>query len=401
MGPTSHSIAPLIVVMAYNRPASLARLLASMAAADIDGNTDVIISIDGGGSNRDAVAAVASEFRWPNGDVEIRQHKRLGLVGHFHRCGDLTGDHGSVVLLEDDLVVGPNFHRWATEALTAASVDDRVAGVCLAAPWFDGYRHLPFEPLLDGSAGLYLQIPWFHGMAWTDDMWSRYRRWLEERPAPEREAVAIHRAFAALDEDEWFPDAVRYLADSGRYYLLPRQATVSNTGAAGQHFAQPSDFFQVPIQLGQAGPWSITGLDRSLAVYDDHMEPTAAVVKRLCPELDRYDLTVDLLGVRDPGSIRTEHVLTIRPVATSILTWGTSMRPMAMNLVGSLAPVDRPGGLISLAETRHVRTGRLADLITRERVMNYGARGRPPGLRTMVAARVGKVAGTWLDARTH
>lgn len=393
---------PVVVVMAYNRPSSLSRLLRSLERASVPAGTNLIISIDGGGSHQADVTAVADRFAWANGDKQVQKHEHLGLVDHWHHCGDLTDRFGSVVLLEDDLVVGPNFHRWATAALAAARTDARVAGVCLAAPWFDGYRHLPFTPILDGSAGWYLQIPWFHGMAWTATMWGHYRQWsaAQSPSAPQSpsslsqspsQSVPIHAAFDRLDQDEWFPDAVRYLVDTNRFYLMPREARVTNTGAAGQHFDQATDFFQVPVQVGDAPVGTIVGLDRALAVYDDHLEPTPSVVKRLCPDLAELDLTIDLLAVRDPATITTEWVVTTRAVTTADREWGLSLRPPVMNLVE-----DSPGRGIALARTAALRTDRVARAATDTTLMTYAAHGRPPGLRAALAGRVGRLARRWL-----
>lgn len=383
---------PAIVVMAYDRPSSLDRLLRSLDRAEIEGTVDLVISVDGGGANNRAVTALAEGFRWDHGIKEVAHHDHLGLVGHFHRCGDLSERFGSVVLLEDDLIVGPTFHRWAAAAVAAVAADDRVAGVCLAAPWFDGYRHLPFSPILDGSAGWYLQVPWFHGMAWTADQWGHYRRWLSAETPDRRSAIVIHAAFDRLDQDEWFPDAVRYLVANERFYLLPREARATNTGAAGQHFDHDSDFFQVPVQLAAGPAEHIVPLDDALAVYDDHLEPLPDVAKRLCPDLADLDLTVDLLAVRDPATITTEWVLTTRPVTGAARTWGLHMRPPMANLAA-----DTPGSGIALAKRAALRTGRLADAATAAKLGAYAANGRPPGIRSAIRGAVGRSVGAWFD----
>ncbi len=394
--PTSNQSAPAIVVMAYNRPSSLERLLRSLDRASVPESVDLVISVDGGGSQHHAVTELAEGFVWSGGNKEVLQHEHLGLVDHFHRCGDLTGRFGSVVLLEDDLVVGPNFFQWATVGLAAAAADARLAGGCLSAPWFDGYRQLPFEPLLDGSAAFYLQVPWFHGMAWTSAMWQGYRQW--QPPTP---PVPIHAAFDQLDSDEWFPDAVRYLAANQRFYVMPREAHASNTGAAGQHFDRDSDFFQVPIQLGTTPIGQIVSLDDSFAVYDDHLELLPSVLGQLCPELVDVvpdpvaDLTVDLLAVRDPSTIKTPWVLTTRPVTAAERRWGLAMRPPVMNLIEGT-----PGRDIALARSGDLVAGSSADAATDRKLRSYAAHGRTVGVRAGVQSTLGRFAGAWFDART-
>ncbi len=388
------AISPAIVVMAYDRPVALARLLASLRHLQIDGSddshgndgdaapVDLVISIDDGGANRAEVLSTARQWvdeGWEHGKAEVIQRPRLGLVDHFHTCGDLTERFGAVVLLEDDLTVGPGAHRWASSALTAAAGDDRIAGVSLSAPWFDGYRQHRFEPVLDGSDGFFLQVPWFHGMAWTDDMWRRYRSWRSANAAADApDQTAIHEAFDSLDGDEWFPDAVRYLVATDRTYLFPRLAHATNHGDAGQHFDTASPFFHVPVQLDSPPAWHLLGLDESLAVYDDHMEPTEDVLRRLCerfggPDLGEEPITVDLAANRDLDRVTTERIITTRPVTRAAASWGTTQRPLAMNVVN-----QTPGDGISLALVRDVDRSPAADRTTDDRLADHDRHGRAP-----------------------
>jgi hypothetical protein len=336
--------------------------------AEVAPGTDLIVSIDGGGPNHHAVRAVADSIEWTAGAKRVIAHERLGLVEHHLRCGDLTADLGAVVMLEDDLVVGPGFVGWARAALAAASADDRIAGVSLAAPWFDGYRHLRFEPVDDGSDGIYLQVPWYDGMAWTAPMWNRFR---SRRPDP---SVPVHRFLDTL-EDEWFPMATRYLVDTGRWYLLPRTAHATNTGATGAHFDTATDWFQVPISFRARPDHHILGLDDALAVYDDHMELTAAALGRLVPDLaadlDGKPVTVDLLGVRDLDHTTAPLVLTTRPVTASIRSWGASMHPLVANLAYGVA-----GDAIHLAAREHVGRDRRADAVSLATLRAHHAHGR-------------------------
>ncbi len=374
--------APTIVVAAYARPESLHRLLASLERAQVLGSVDVVISIDGGADRHDEVRSVAHAFRWKHGTIEIIEHDHLGLVDHFHFCGDLTARFGSVVLLEDDLVVGPHFLQWATEALTVGEAEQRVAGVCLSAPWFDGYRKLPFEPVIDGSDGFFARVPWFHGMAWTENMWAGYRSGVDAAAAAD-----LHGLFDQLDPDEWFPNAVRYLVANSLYYLFPRAAQATNTGAAGTHFSEASDFFQVPLSMGAPRTFEILALDRALGVYDDHLELEPAALARLVPELAEVDLTSDLLGVRDLSRIETEFVLTIRPTRAAQQQWGAHFRPLVVNVA-----LGTEGNEISLCRVRDVLTGRRAERTTAARLQSFADRGRTPGLRTLSERLVNEIS---------
>jgi len=133
-----------IVVNAYNRPAALARLLASLqqAAYPADVPVPLIISIDRGGSAD--VRTLAHNFAWPHGPLEvIVQEQHLGLVQHFFACGDLTQRYDAIVYLEDDLTVSPVFFAYATQSLSFYQHEERVAGLSLFGLWFNGYTSSP------------------------------------------------------------------------------------------------------------------------------------------------------------------------------------------------------------------------------------------------------------------
>jgi len=389
----ARTVPPAIVIMAHDRPTEFARLLASTRRAEIAPDTELVLSIDQGGLRSDEVMSIADEFRWPHGRVSRVAHDRIGLVEHFHRCGDLSLDLGAIVLLEDDLIVGPGFHRWASTALDHAAHDARIAGVGLATPFFDGYRHLPFEPIADGFDGVYLQVPWYDGMAWTSSMWQAYRDTPTERSTP------IHASLATLNADEWFPDAVRYLVASGRFHLLPREAHATNSGAPGAHFDDQTDYFQTPLCVRAPRSWRLASLDDSLAVYDDHLEPTADVVRRLVPDLSQADLTVDLLGVRDLEAVSAPLVLTTRPVDQHAgreapqRSWGASLHPLVANLIHDVAGTD-----IHLALIESVRTDAAADRRSLEVLTRHAQRGRIPSGRESMR-RLGAIARERLRGR--
>lgn len=369
------AVGPTIVVAAHARPQSTRRLLETLLRSDLDSGTPLIISIDRGtdpavASESDQIERLAGEFSWPFGHKQIIIHDGIGLVAHFHACGELTRDHDAIVLLEDDLVVGPGFMRWATAALQHAETDARIAGVSLAAPWFDGYRRLRFEPIDDGTDAFFAQVPWYDGMAWTRRMWHDY---VTTPPATQ---VALHAAFDELPDDEWFPGLMRYLVASNRYWLLPRSAHATNTGAAGAHFADRTDWFQVPLALAAPATLRFANLDDSAAIYDDHMEPTAASVRRACPELEGLipdALVVDLGGTRDlTGHADEQLVLTTRPADSPIRTWGAAMHPLVMNVA-----YDEPGDAISLARRRDIATGPAADAASLATLKLHHDRGQP------------------------
>src|SRR4030043_1928352 len=123
---------PAIVVVAYNRPRSLERLLSSLRNAKKISNAELIISIDNKEPENIIIKNIADAFEWPYGDKKvIYQEKRLGLKQHVLQCGDLSQKYGSIIMLEDDLMVSPYFYDFAKKALEFYDGDDKIGGVSL------------------------------------------------------------------------------------------------------------------------------------------------------------------------------------------------------------------------------------------------------------------------------
>ena len=327
---------------------STRRLIKAVCEADILGGSDLIVSVDRAEGVRQAqsddVIAQAKAIEWPHGSLDVQVHDAIGLVPHFEWIGELTQSVGSIVLLEDDLLVGPGFDRFAAAALEFAQADPRIAGVSLAAPGYDGYRRLPFEPVDDGFDAIFAQVPWYDGMAFTAEMW----RTLRDNPAPS--TVQLHAAFDELDDDEWFPDVMRHLVANERWWMLPRSAHATGTGAAGQHFDSATNWFQVPVSAAAPASFRFGSLDGSKALYDDHMEPTTTMLQRLAISHDADGWVMDLGGTRDLAGLTGDQlVLTTRPSDQPVRTWGANMHPLVLNLV-----YDEPGMDIVLARKETV-----------------------------------------------
>ena len=75
---------------------------------------------------------IAEDFQWRFGEKEVRiAEKHLGLKAHLLRCGDLTSEFGSIILLEDDLLVSPVFYSFVLEASVFYKGQKNIAGISL------------------------------------------------------------------------------------------------------------------------------------------------------------------------------------------------------------------------------------------------------------------------------
>ncbi|MBI4503090.1 MAG: glycosyltransferase family 2 protein [Gemmatimonadetes bacterium] len=362
---------PAIVVLAYNRPAPLQRLLDSIARGLYPPGSQVplVLSIDSGGNPE--VLRIARRFQWPHGEKNIVvAQAHLGLVEHFHRAGDLTSEFGSVVLLEDDVVVSPAFYQYASGALAFYADDDRIAGVSLYALWFNGYNHLPFVPLLDVSDIFFLQIPYTQGQAFTSGQWARYLAWRAANDPKPARGDPLHPLLFQFGPEEWFPERVKFLGTTARYFVYPRESLSTGFGDPGTHFAHGSRWFQVPVQAFKMQHRFIP-LDESPAVYDTFFEILPDRLRRLAPSLPEAGFDVDLYASKPPGALRQDLVLSSRRSRAPLGSWGRVMWPQEANVAQEV-----PGDDIALSPRADLRWSRWEELRLQKALHDYFTRGR-------------------------
>jgi hypothetical protein len=379
---------PVIVVLAYERPDALRRLLESIARAHYPDAAGIPLVISLDHSQRPAGAetvTVAHGFEWRHGPKTVLERpEHLGVVSHFRTAGSLALEHGAAILLEDDLTVAPPYYEFATQVVEAYGDDERVAGCCLYGLWFNGFTLEPFMPIEDGNDVFFLGVPHTQGLAFSARQWSAFDAWSRDgrvEPHP-----ALHPAFLRFGPEEWFPALASFMAQSGRYFCFPRVSLTVGWGDAGAHFSQRTDWFQTPVQLAPR-PYRLPPLDDALAVYDGFFELRPERLKRLAPALGELDFDVDLNATKPAASLQANHVLTTRPARKAVQGFGLVMYPHEANIIAAV-----PGDEIVLARREDVRWDTAAETEARLRLHAYAWHRYRPSLRRnlrFAAARAG------------
>ena len=159
-----------IVVVGYNRIASIKRLLSSLTIACYDDEVPLVISIDRSGNEE--LYAYVNNFSWKHGNkYVIIQEERRGLKEHIYRCGDLSQYFKSITILEDDLFVSPYFYQYVKQTVEKYGDNPNVAGISLYRNEFNGFNSLPLYFLNIGHDVFAYQSTSTWGETFTYDMW--------------------------------------------------------------------------------------------------------------------------------------------------------------------------------------------------------------------------------------
>lgn len=339
-------MAPAIVVVAYNRPRSLQRLLNSLKAAHYDGYTDIelIISVDRSQNVR--VQRCAEQFQWEHGTKRLIVHqKRQGLRKHILKCGDLTEDFGSIIVLEDDLIVSPFFYQYATQAEQFYGDDPKIAGVSLYSMRYNETARRPFEPIAEEHDVFFIQLPSSSGQMWTKQQWTQFRTWYDDKQWVGADSTCVPANISDWPESSWKKYFAIYLINRHKYFVYPRKSLTTNFGEIGTHSTTQNHIWQVPLLMSHQ-TFYFADLQQSQARYDAFIELEPASFKKTNTRLASYEFQVDLYGTKPLELLQnTPHALSSRPCPNSMMGFQRALRPHEMGVL-----LNQPGTDIYLGE---------------------------------------------------
>ena len=321
-----------IVVVAYNRPRSLSRLLRSLKTAKYPHkDIDLIISIDKAENNQQ-VLDLANDFQWEYGTKKvIYQEINLGLRKHILKCGNYSLEYGAVIVLEDDLYVSPNFYLFAEQALTFSINESSIGGVSLYNHQLNVHTRQNFSPHQDGFDNWYFQFASSWGQAWTKDQWTGFMDWYKNEPDIDSNEQ-VPNYVRSWSPKSWLKYNIAYLVEKDRYFLYPKISLTTNFSDAGTHVGNDSTIYQVPLDFGKERQYKFSIVQDSNAVYDAYYEN-----KNLHQilGLENDELCVDLFGYKPLHGqkyLLSPKVLDFKTVRS----FGRSLKPHEDNVLQSI-----------------------------------------------------------------
>jgi len=364
------TIHPAIVVVAFNRPRSLKRILDSIRRADYTGYADIplVISIDQ--SEDPAVRDVASSTPWDHGPKRVIVHDRhLGLRKHILACGDLSKEYGAVIVLEDDLAVSPAFYDYSVQAVEAYQKEASVGGISLYSYEFNEYADMKFIAVDDGYDNYFVQTVSSWGQIWTGRQWARFKGWYEQNaPRGVRETDLLPLRVTQWPESSWKKYFLKYMVEEDVTFVFPRISLTTGFGDDGVHLRGLGNLLQVPMLMRRKA-FRFGQVGESSAVYDAFFEPTQDVLKRACPEFRRYEFECDFYGTKDVSQVTSDYLISSKEAKEAIFRFGDEMVPPVTNVLYGI-----PGSHYAFAERDHFmplsRLRRLGIVYRQQRILS-------------------------------
>ena len=342
-----NKLQPVIIIVAFNRIHTLRRILNSLSASVCPTGTKLIISIDSDGKNQ-AVAELANQYRWKFGEKEVIYHKEnLGMRKHYNFCGDLSYKYGSVIMLEDDMVVSPYFYKFAQESLNYYTGSEDIAGISLYHLPYTEASKLPFIPINDDSDVYFAQVPCSLSMTYCANHWSNFRKWFDLSPDLTKINGLPMIVTNNWSKSSWKKYMYGYMVEKNKYFVYPQVSYSSNFNDEGTNMVTKTYWGQVGLQMSPK-EIKFKSLEDSVNIYDAYSEILPDRLLRLNPALKDYDFEVDLYGQKE--SFSKEYVLTSKRCEKSIRGYERAMKPQELNIV-----YDIPGDEFNLAKKEDVK----------------------------------------------
>ena len=326
-------IKPAIIVVGYNRPHGVKRLLDSIGRAKYnDDDIPLIISIDESNKS-DEVERVAQEFNWEHGEKVIRRFpERQGLRKHIIQCGDLSEKYGGVIILEDDLIVAEDFYTYTSCAHEKYSGENEVCGVSLYSYGCNVFTHYPFITISSENDVYLGQMVVTWGQSWTCGQWQKFKQWYmdHENKVPDLNPN-IPREISGWTRS-WGRYFATYMAEKNLSYVYPFVSRSTCYSDFGEHnkTSIPLTFVQVPLMHGTPSKYRF-GETKQLDRFDPFYER----------KLGDQDIIADIPGnmiCMDLNNMKTmtggkKYVITNEKLRLKeIASYGLTLKPIEQNV---------------------------------------------------------------------
>lgn len=289
---------PTIVIPVFKKEESLINLLSSINRAVYPGSDiDLVLSLEF--NTTDEVCNLADQFHFKAGKKTILRHdEKLGLRKHILKCADLTEEYGSIILLEDDLLVSPDFYNYSSAALKAYGDEDSVAGISLYAQRFNETAQLPFEPMPSSWSVYFMQLGCSWGQAWTKKQWNHFKKWKSDGGIKTEDDEYVPKNILKWSSTTWEVEYNKYLIQSNKFIAYPYKSysTVCSQ-YEGEHFKDQMNLFHVPIGVTKNPRINLNfpTFNEQQVKYDAFMECTGSIVTDLT-DISHDEVELDLYG---------------------------------------------------------------------------------------------------------
>lgn len=347
---------PAIIILAYNRPKALARLLSSLIRANYESSKPtLVISVEYGADQE--VQDIVSGFHSEKFEIQkIFRKVKYGLRNHIIECGSLVEEYESIIVLEDDLYVSKNFYQYARVALQSYGESDLIAGISLYSYSFNEFANLPFIPMRNGYSTHFMQIVSSWGQCWSRKQWASFYDWYENKSQEDLLMIdELPEVVKNWPESSWKKYFHGFIVSTNKFFVFPYESFTTNcSDSGGTHIHDKVTQHQVPFegQIRENLAHVLCPLDCLDVLYDGHMEPMGNFIYNHL-NLTASDVEIDIYGAKPLRLLlNKKYALTIKKGTDPIHSYNLDFKPHDFNVVFPNCNLD---GDFFLTESKNIK----------------------------------------------
>lgn len=317
-----------ICCITYNRLVSLTRLLKSLEGAYYDDNSvELIISIDK--SDSIDIEDFANKYQWKYGQKHIIAHKsNLGLRKHILSCGQLLNEYDALVVLEDDIVVSPNYYRYVVQCVDKYRDVDRIAGISLYNFSVNYQTKRPFLPMKSEYDVYFMNCAQSWGQVWLKKQWFAFYEWYQGN-SDDFDLPYLPDSLNKWPKSSWLKYHTRYCIETDKYFVYPYCSLSTNNSDVGTHNQAKDTLFQVPLSYFEMTTYKLPKLDETIVKYDGFFEPKF-LAKYL--NVNEKELCVDVNSAHN--LIKERFILSNKILDYKVLdSYSLDFKPFEINIM--------------------------------------------------------------------
>lgn len=323
-----------ICAIAYNRVASLERLLSSLSSAYYENKYTLVISIDK--SDTREVEIFAENYYWRYGEKRVIIHEHnLGLRKHVLSCGRLLEEFDAIVVLEDDIIVAPSFMYFVTQCVEKYYDDSSIAGISLYNFLVNYQTNKPFMPLVSDSDVYRMQCAMSWGQVWMRKSWHDFLKWYQDNSDKFETRPNLPETIVNWPKSSWLKYHTRYVIENNKFFIFPYVSLSTNNNEVGTHVKRCDTHFQSNLFYGKKTTFKLN----PEIVYDGFFESMNL-------KLPYYDVCIDFYGEKN-NRLKQRYWLTPKHLKFKIVkSYALNLKPYEWNII-----LDREGHDLFLYDT--------------------------------------------------
>lgn len=351
-----------ILVIGYNRPESIKRLLQRLEECYYTEEATLIVSIDYSGS--DLVEEVAKGFEWPYGKKIIKKyHERQGLRKHILQSGKYMEDYNldAMAVFEDDIYPALDYFNFMKQSVSYYIDDDNIAGISLYTHLWNMHVDLPFQPRRFDSDIYFMQFAQSWGQVWIKKQWMRFYKWYEGHSEEFSNIEYIPRNVCQWPSNSWLKYHIRYCIEEKKYFVYPYEALATNLADVGEHAKNKESRYTIPYFENIGKIYNFMPLTNAALRYDAFFENEN--IKSIIPF---ESLCIDIYGVKDNYAKNRYWLTSKKYNYKCISSYALFLKPHEMNVIENMR-----GENIFLYDTQQKGNNKYSEITMMQKMKYY------------------------------